>query len=665
MAFREGNPPRGSCRLVPRVLAAVLGMAVFAGGGALGAIIDSMDDATVWSQKSVDGAATLTVSTVTGQSGNAVEGAYDLKTGSYVQFGRKLETVDISSGDAITFLYKGSGSKNSIEVKLQDSGGDWFAKTIANVSDTAEWTRAVLRYSGTSPDFTFAFMEGSSGDSALNTRAIKKISIGVTKSAGGSGTLLLDELGVYQVAADTTQIVFDNFNDTTKTTNNLGANQRLVYDDASTSSFSFSYDTAAKPSDGDTASFKIIFTKGGTTKNAAWLPAFAVVDTTSSCTELVFDLKGDTGATLGIGLKGTDAQNTTQEDLVYLNSYLLGGVTDAWTRVRIPLTAFPNVSFRTNFQIWFATELKDGVTISLPTAATTSVWIDNLKIFRVPVPNAVLQTLDSFDAPVSASGWSKATGDDASLSFERATGQVGKAYELAYAFNSGTYAIIERKISINVQEVSAFSFLLKGTGGANNVEFKVKDGDGTTYYKVLTGAASTSGAWATYTIPYTQLSFFSAGTDNSLNLGEIAQIDFAITKSSGQSTGGTLAVDLLSYGAAPSISANVAAGGVVENLTVKGNPVSPNGDGIDDEVTFQFTLKESSVVTLNVYDLRGTLVRQIPGGTQAAGPQTLNWDVRDRAGRVCPNGLCVFQFEARSATSGGRSDIRNIIAVVR
>lgn len=657
MGIRGGKPLLTGCRILSRSMMAVLALAIWAEG----AVIDSMEDATLWSQKSVDGTATLTVSTVTGQSGNAVEGSYDLKTGTYVQFGRKLETVDISSGDAISFLYKGTGSKNNVEVKLQDNGGDWFATTIQNVSDTTDWARAILTFKGAAPNFTFAFTEGSSGDSILTSSAIKAVTIGVTKSAGGSGTLLVDDLSVYQVTADTVEIVLDKFNDTSKTTTNTGGDQRGVYVDVGSSSYAFSYDTVNKP-DGETSALKVVFTKGGSTKNTAWLPNVSDTDLTS-CTEIVFQIKGDTGATLGIGMK--DASGT--ENLVYLSSYLPVSLRDSWQTARIPLKAFSTVSFAStrNFQVWLAVESKNGVAISLPTAATTTFWIDNLRAFRTPVAASVLKTLDSFEAPVSVSGWSTATGGDATLSVDRATGQTGKAFQLTYAFNSGTYAIIGRKISINVGEGSAFTFLLKGTGGANNVEFKVKDGDGTTYYKVLSGAASTSGSWTAYTIPYTNLVYFSAGTDQVLNIADVAQIDFAITKGSGVSTSGTLAVDALGYGSIPSISANLPSTGVVENLTVLGNPVSPNGDGIEDEVTFQYTLREASTVTVNIYDMRGSVVRQISGGAQAAGSQSMTWDVRDRSGRLCRNGICLFRFDAKSVSGGNASDIRNVIAVIR
>lgn len=656
MGKAGGETLLGPCRALAWASAAVLCLAA----GAEGVILDAMDDATLWNQKSVDGAATLTVSTATGQTGNSVSGSYDLKTGSYAQFGRILSTIDISGGDAISFLYKGTGNKNNIEIKLQDDGGDWFIKVLTDVSDTTDWVRAVIKFK---TDFSFAFMEGTSGDTKLSSSAIKKMSFGVTKSAGGSGTLLIDDLTAYQSTADTVVVEIDNHNDGA-TPNILGGATSGTYVDGS-ATISTTYDNAAanQPT-GDTGTFslRLDFVKTGTVNQAAWVEAFSSTDF-SSCTELVFDIRGAAGSeAVAVGMKSSSA-----EYLVTLSSYLTSGVTTSWQRARIPLTAFSGVdrSAVTGMTIWFqATSAGAGSYSITANGDTRTIWVDNIRGFKAPTTAAVLHAIDSFEAPVSVSGWTTAYGGDASITVDRATGVVGKAFRLSYAFNSGTYAIMERKVSYNILEGTAFSFYLNGTGGANNIEFKVKDGDGTTYYKVLSGASYTAGAWTRYIIPYTQLAYFSAGTDQTLNLADIARIDYAITKASGTTTG-TLAVDDLQYIASPSFNEALPSSGVLENLVVTGNPASPNGDGIDDVVTFQYTLKENSAVTLNVYDMRGNVVRQIKPGTQAAGSQSMSWDVTDQSGRVVRNGLCIFRLDAKGAASGNRSDIRNVIAVVR
>ena len=72
-----------------------------------------------------------------------------------------------------------------------------------------------------------------------------------------------------------------------------------------------------------------------------------------------------------------------------------------------------------------------------------------------------------------------------------------------------------------------------------------------------------------------------------------------------------------------------------------------------------------STVTVNIYDMRGGVVRSISGGAQLAGAQSMTWDVLDRSSRLVRNGLCLFRFEAKSAVGSGTSDIRNVIAVIR
>ncbi len=627
-----------------------------------GAVIDNMDDAALWDQKTTDGTATLTVSSVTGYAGKALEGAYDFKTGNYVVFGRKFATIDLSAGDALTFFYKGTGSKNSIEVKIQDSGGDWFIKVLTDVSDTPDWTRAVLKLK---TDFTFAFMEGTSGDSKLATSAIKKISIGVTKSAGGTGTLLVDDMSGYQSTADTVVVDIDNHDDGA-TPNILGGSTAGTYiDGAATVTTTYDNRAADQPDTG-TFSLRLDFVKTATIFSAAWVEVLGNFLDLSSCTELIFDIRGAVGGeALAVGLR-----SVSSEYLVSLSSYLTSGVTTSWQKARIPLSAFSGIdkSALANMTIWFqATSAGSNAYSLTANGDTRTIWIDNIRGFKAPYTTPVLlQMVDSFESPVSVSGWSTSTGGDATLNIDRATGKTGKAFQLTYAFNSGTYAIMERKVTFNVLQGSAFEFLVKGTGGGNNLEFKVKDGDGTTFYKVLNKVTNTSGAWTTINVPYTELSFVSSGTDDYLNLGDIAEVDYAATKVAGQTTSGTVDIDGLSYVSASSLNATQSqSSGVIEGLAVKSNPVSPNGDGIDDEVTFQYTLRESSVVTLGIYDLQGRLVRQVFGGAQAAGSQSMSWDVYDRAGRLCRNGLCVFRLEAKSTIGSGVSDIRNLIAVVR
>ena len=69
-----------------------------------------------------------------------------------------------------------------------------------------------------------------------------------------------------------------------------------------------------------------------------------------------------------------------------------------------------------------------------------------------------------------------------------------------------------------------------------------------------------------------------------------------------------------------------------------------------------FSLAESGVASIHVYDLRGARVRALGGGPYPAGESSMTWDLRDDAGSPLPAGL----YWAR-LTAGGRTFTRTII----
>jgi hypothetical protein len=80
---------------------------------------------------------------------------------------------------------------------------------------------------------------------------------------------------------------------------------------------------------------------------------------------------------------------------------------------------------------------------------------------------------------------------------------------------------------------------------------------------------------------------------------------------------------------------------------------TPNGDGINDELSVRFALLkvlEERPLGVEFYDLSGRLVGQAQGATSSGkvGEQTFTWDGRDRGGQVVPPGiyLCRIKVEA-------------------
>jgi hypothetical protein len=85
-------------------------------------------------------------------------------------------------------------------------------------------------------------------------------------------------------------------------------------------------------------------------------------------------------------------------------------------------------------------------------------------------------------------------------------------------------------------------------------------------------------------------------------------------------------------------------------LKISPNPFSPDGDGFEDEVTFQYTLPQMSELTLRVYDVRGRLIRTlIQSEPQVAGE--IIWDGRDDKNRMVRVGIYIVLAEAKGITN--------------
>ena len=81
------------------------------------------------------------------------------------------------------------------------------------------------------------------------------------------------------------------------------------------------------------------------------------------------------------------------------------------------------------------------------------------------------------------------------------------------------------------------------------------------------------------------------------------------------------------------------------------NPFTPNGDGINDEVTFSFNLVrllEPVNVQVNIYDLSGRPIAQIHTGGSNASNVQVKWDGRESHGQLAPPGIYLYRLVADS-----------------
>jgi hypothetical protein len=85
-------------------------------------------------------------------------------------------------------------------------------------------------------------------------------------------------------------------------------------------------------------------------------------------------------------------------------------------------------------------------------------------------------------------------------------------------------------------------------------------------------------------------------------------------------------------------------------LNIFPNPFSPDGDGFEDEVTFQYALPEMAELTIKVYDIKGRLIKTLmEDEPQVTGERS--WDGRDDKNRMVRVGVSIVLAEAKAVTS--------------
>ncbi|MCJ7645751.1 gliding motility-associated C-terminal domain-containing protein [bacterium] len=77
---------------------------------------------------------------------------------------------------------------------------------------------------------------------------------------------------------------------------------------------------------------------------------------------------------------------------------------------------------------------------------------------------------------------------------------------------------------------------------------------------------------------------------------------------------------------------------------------TPNNDGLNDEVYFQYDNPNEKGVVCRIFDVRGALVRQLDIGQTET---SFAWDGEDQKGKVVPSGVYIYQLEAEGKVING------------
>ena len=91
--------------------------------------------------------------------------------------------------------------------------------------------------------------------------------------------------------------------------------------------------------------------------------------------------------------------------------------------------------------------------------------------------------------------------------------------------------------------------------------------------------------------------------------------------------------------------------GVLGDLEVGSRAFTPQGDGVNDQLSIQYTLfrvQQASEVKVGIYALDGRRVWQAQPEAQAAGRHTARWDGRDGAGQLVGPGIYLARVEVET-----------------
>ncbi|MDD5067199.1 MAG: gliding motility-associated C-terminal domain-containing protein, partial [bacterium] len=98
-------------------------------------------------------------------------------------------------------------------------------------------------------------------------------------------------------------------------------------------------------------------------------------------------------------------------------------------------------------------------------------------------------------------------------------------------------------------------------------------------------------------------------------------------------------------------------GEVFSRILMDRNSFSPNNDGLNETVCFTLEMRSSGSMTLELFDMKGNLVRKF---SQTGLTAEFCWDGKDKDNRLLNNGLYVYRITGKDA-SGKEQKIRKLV----
>lgn len=101
-------------------------------------------------------------------------------------------------------------------------------------------------------------------------------------------------------------------------------------------------------------------------------------------------------------------------------------------------------------------------------------------------------------------------------------------------------------------------------------------------------------------------------------------------------------------------------------ISISPNPFSPDGDGMDDEVSISSEFPSTTVtIRVQIFDIVGRLVKTLVQGNPVGSLYCVRWDGKNNSGRPCRIGLYIVFIEAIDGSGGVRYMVKQPLVLAR
>ena len=255
-------------------------------------------------------------------------------------------------------------------------------------------------------------------------------------------------------------------------------------------------------------------------------------------------------------------------------------------------------------------------------AGAGTVTFDKLELYT---NNAPVRTVDDLESSSAHSGWQIGSDKANQISLSTVPGMDGNALMITYSIlSSPTWGVVlYRSFTLNLSSADYFQFKFKSCGtSVDDLQVRLADSKDWTNISVTFGRnfnnlIGNSCDWITLIVRPQDLYYISS--DNplkrmSLNINQISKISFRANRANNAVSASFLISGLEWGNKFSKADLTTATHPIFTELMLDHNPISPDGDGWQDKVTFTYKINKAASIKMFVYDLRGVLIRQIDAG---------------------------------------------------